>query len=182
MWSGAGNNFFGGLGDPEGMISMGAGDPLSFFSLQEGVVIIGAEFLWDYFLDSTRQASVVEYSQQGGALIDLISTLGPWPTEHPYKVKLVSVMEQSFPNVYPHAHSAIEGREDVLTPFYGNQVLRFAMPRAPLGVHTIRIFYGPYVMNIPNAIRAVPDPTSLEVNRFRGVFNVEVYSKRGPMT
>jgi hypothetical protein len=37
-------------------------------------------------------------------------------------------------------------------------------------------------MLLPNVIRAVPDPSSLEVNRFRSVFNVEVYSKRGPVT
>jgi hypothetical protein len=183
MWSGAGNLGFGGLGDLEGSLSMGAGDPIAFSFLQEGVFVIGSEFLWDYFSASTREASPVAYSQQGGALIDLISTLGPWPRAlGPYKVKLVSLLGQEFPNTYPNAHSAIEGRNDDLIPFYGNQVLRFAMPRCPLGIFSIKIFYGPYSMTLPNIIRAVPDASSPEVNRFRGVFNVEVYSKRGPMT
>jgi hypothetical protein len=183
MWSGLGNLGFGGLGDPEGYLSMGAGDPTGFQHLAEGVVVIGSEFLWDYFSETSRQASPVAYSQQGGTLIDLISTLGPWPTGMgPYKARLVSCVGQFFPDTYPNAHSAIEGREDVLTPFYGDQVIRFAMPRVPLGVFSIMLTYGPYVMLLPNVIRAVPDPSSLEVNRFRSVFNVEVYSKRGPVT
>jgi hypothetical protein len=65
---------------------------------------------------------------------------------------------------------------------FGRRVLRFAMPRAPLGVYTIQVRYAGYVMDLVDAIRAVPDPSSLEVNRYREFFNVEVYSKRGPVT
>jgi hypothetical protein len=180
MWSGAGNAVFGGAGDLATILSMGAGDPLGFSTLRIGVRVIGSEFLWDIRNDTSRQSSPVEYSQQGGALIDLVSTLAPWP-EGVYRVRLTSVLGQTFPQVFPNAHSGIEGKNDEIVPIYSS-VLRFAMPRVPLGVYSIKILYESSVMEIPDAIRAVPDPSSLEVNRFRGFFNVEVYSKRGPVT
>ena len=180
MWSSAGNQFFGGAGDLSGVLSQGAGDPIGFLPLRPGVQIVGSEFVWDLTNLTTRQESPVAYSQQGGTLIDIISRSGPWP-EGTYRVKLASCVNQLFPQTYPNAHSAIEGRGDEIRPIHG-RVLRFAMPRVPLGVYAIKIFFESYVMEIPNAIRAVPDPSSLEVNRFRSFFNVDVYSKRGPIT
>jgi hypothetical protein len=180
MWSGAGNILFGGAGDLEGILSMGAGDPLGFLTLQAGVRVIGSEFIWDIRNATSRQSSPVEYSQQGGALIDVVSTISPWPAGT-YKIRVASVLGQTFPQVFPNAHSGIEGKNDEIVPIHAS-VLRFAMPRVPLGVYSIRITHDSQVMEIPDAIRAVPDPSSLEVNRFRGFFNVEVYSKRGPVT
>lgn len=181
MWSGAGDVVFGGAGDPYGWLSSGAGDPYGFLALRDGVVVIGSEFLFDLEEKITRQASPWEYSQQGGTLIDLVSTTAPWSLGD-YKVRLKSCLGQYFPDLYPNAHSGIEGQDDRLFPIYGRKVLRFAMPRVPLGVYTIQILHAGYVMEIPDAIRAVPDPSSLEVNRYREFFNVEVYSKRGPVT
>lgn len=183
MISDAGNSGFGGAGDPVGYLSMGAGDPTGFLALRTYVYVVGSEFLWypGHENDRTRQASPLMYPQQGGPLIDLVSTGAPWPAGD-YNIQLVSVLGAEYPNLTDGASAAIEGRRSRVSPIFGNTVLRFAMPRVPIGVFDIRVRHDGMTMDIQQAIRSVPGETSLEANRFRSFFNIEVYSKRGPMT
>ena len=183
MDSGAGNGLYGGAGDLYDTRSTGGGDPIGFYGLRDGVYVVGSEFLWypGDRNDRTRQASPLIYSQQGGSLVDLISTLGPWP-DGEYNVQLLSVLGATYPNLSPGAESAIEGRRDRLPPLFGNSLLRFAVPRCPIGVYTIRIRFNGLVMDLHNTIRTVPPGTSTEANRIRSFFNAEIYYARGPTT
>lgn len=183
MWSGAGNSVFGGAGDPAGYLSTGAGDPTSFSSIRDYVYVVGSEFIWypGDENDRTRQASPILYPQQGGALIDLVSTTHPWP-QGVYNIQLVSVLGVEYPTTTDGASAAIEGKGSRVQPIFGRSVLRFAMPRVPIGVFDIRVRSNGNQMDLQKVIRSVAPETSLEVNRFRTFFNVEVYSKRGPQT
>jgi hypothetical protein len=123
------------------------------------------------------------YAQHGGELVDIVTQEGSsWPVTT-YKIQLVSVLEQVFPSDRPGASTARDGQNEMVEPIFGDMVLRFAIPRAPTGVYDILVTDATgQTLRLPKAIRLVPSPTSLEVNRYRTFFNPEVYSKRGPFT
>ena len=187
MWSTAGNTFFGGAGDPLRLdlyglgpsLSSGAGDPLGIEYLLTGLKIVASDFQWEE-AGGTRQASRFVFCQSGGEMVDVVSTLGPWPAGE-YRIRLVSVLNQTFPEDAPAASSAVEGRTQYVEPLY-QTVLRFALPRTPVGLFDVKIYYRGREITMERVIRMAPQPTSLEINRYRNFFNVEVYSKRGPQT
>lgn len=179
---------FGSAGTLDEDISSGAGDPytVAFAFAEADLRIIYTNLIWEMLEDGatgSREASPLVYAQHGGELIDIVTREGStWP-EKTYKVELISVLDQVFPHDRPGAFGAVEGEGSTLHPLYGNMVLRFAVPRAPLGVYDVLITADDQqTIRLKKAIRLVPSPTSLEVNRYRIFFNPEVYSKRGPFT
>jgi hypothetical protein len=159
--------------------------------LLENIRVVHSEIVWEYLDDPerTREAQPFVFGQQGGELVDLVIVDGgvTWP-ERQYQVQLRSVLMQLIPPLWG-CFSGVEGAADAVRPIYANTVLRFAIPRAPVGVYSIELTaFAPseaeddLFLTIPEAIRLAPMPTSAEVNRYRTFFNPEVYSKRGPFT
>jgi hypothetical protein len=187
MWAGAGNWIgFGSAGTLDEDISSGAGDPYTVAFAEANLQLIYTSLIWEILEEGStrsREAAPLVYAQHGGELIDVVAQEGFSWQDKTYKIQLISVLDQIFPDDRPGAFGAVEGQGSTLHPLYGNTVLRFAVPRAPLGAYDVLITSeDDQTVRLKKAIRLVPSPTSLEVNRYRTFFNPEVYSKRGPFT
>jgi hypothetical protein len=187
MWSGLGDEIgYGAAGTPEDAISTGAGDPFLSVLTGEDIRLYPSNLVWEFLEEGStrsREAEALVFSQTGGELIDLAVPVGrTWPAGV-YRIRLISVLDQIFPHDKPACFGAVEGAGPDIQPLYANTVLRFALPRAPIGVYDILVTDNTgRTLRILRAIRLAPASTSLEVNRYRTFFNPEVYSKRGPAT
>ena len=171
-WSQAGNPLFGGAGDSANVISSGAGDPhpplLGFAvlaSVLPGSIVAGIPQLL-----KGKQFTVPQtFPQAEGNLVDIAVNGTAWPPG-PYTIRLWSPLPGAYPDNAPGAYTAIEGQGARVFPIFGNQVLRFTLPRLPLGVFDVQLSTQSATMWLYGAIVTVPNSESPEVERLRKIF------------
>lgn len=155
-------------------LALGAGDPFIFSA---GPFIPWKPIPW--FPGGTRFSIDNSFdnwvSWEGGYLLGLVSVDGPLQN-FPYRVDFVDIAGQPHPILEPGTYSATQGNGSEVWPEPDGVTIIFSTPPLPIGTYSLKVTNQlEESFTIPDFVKVMMTPDSLEVESIRGGLDAKVY-------